>query len=532
MNIPESCLTLRGKLIVSCQADEGDAFYGAMDRYAKAALAGGAAGIRANGPADIRAIRRIVDLPIIGIQKALHSDNKILITPTFEAAKLLVENGADMVALDCTKRGQNSGAFERLRRIQTELRVPVLADIATVEEAIDSVNAGADVVLSTMRGYTDDTSHVVRFDPRFIEALVHAVNVPVIAEGRVDTPDLARQAIQAGAFSVVVGTVISRPHSVVRAFSTQVEAAFAAREQEQWILGIDLGGTNTKLGLVSNRGQLLWDETSPTPARSGRAGLLKHLEAAALRGLNRARESGRQATAIGIGTAGWVDPSTGSVVYATENLPGWTGARVAETIGEATGTKVFVENDANALAVGEKFFGVARDFSDFVCITLGTGVGGGCFIGGRLNHGAHCFANAFGHMCIEPGGRDCSCGKKGCLEAYTNAQALLEYGGKRYESVQRLIAAANAADEIATHAVDLFAARLAQGCSLLVQLLDPDALIFSGGVAHGNSRLIPALERHLAILVPVWEQRNLKLLNSSIGYHAGVLGAAALALTV
>ena len=531
-DFPNPFLRLQGKLIVSCQADEGDAFYGAMDRYAKAALAGGAVGIRANGPADIQAIRRAVDLPIIGIHKALHSDQKLLITPTFEAAKALVESGADMVALDCTKRGQNYGAFERLRRTQTELRVPVLADIATVEEAIDAVNAGADVVLSTMRGYTDDTSQVVRFDPRFIEALVRAVDVPVIAEGRVDTPDLARQAIQAGAFSVVVGTVISRPHSVVRAFSNQVEAAFAARNNEQWILGIDLGGTNTKVGLVSNRGELLWDQTIPTPARSGRASLLKHLEEAASRGLDRARRSGHEATAIGIGTAGWVDPSTGSVVYATENLPGWTGTRIAETISDATGIKVFVENDANALAIGEKLFGVAREFDDFVCITLGTGVGGGCFIGGRLNHGAHCFANAFGHMCIEPGGRSCSCGKKGCLEAYTNAQALLDYGENRYQSVQQLIVAANAAEEIATHAVDLFAARLAEGCALLVQLLDPEALILSGGVAHENSRLISALERHLAILVPVWEQRELKLLNSSIGYHAGVLGAAALALRV
>ena len=141
-----------------------------------------------------------------------------------------------------------------------------------------------------------------------------------------------------------------------------------------------------------------------TPARSGRSGLLKHLEEAALRGLARARESGLEPASIGIATAGWVDPRTGEVVYATENLPGWTGTRIAETIRQATGKPVFVENDANALAVGEKLFGAARDFADFVCITLGTGVGGGCFMGGRLNHGAHFFANAFGHICIDPTG--------------------------------------------------------------------------------------------------------------------------------
>ncbi len=203
---------LEGGLIVSCQADPTDAFYGLMDRFARAALAGGAKGIRANGPDDIRAIRHAVELPIIGIQKSLHHDGKILITPSFESALALASAGATAIALDCTRRGQASGAFDRLRRMKAELKLPVMADIATVEEAIAAFEAGADFVLSTMRGYTVDTSDIAHFDPRFIEQLVRAVGVPVIAEGRVDTPDLARQAIEAGAFAVVVGSTITRPH--------------------------------------------------------------------------------------------------------------------------------------------------------------------------------------------------------------------------------------------------------------------------------------------------------------------------------
>jgi glucokinase len=516
---------LRGKLIVSCQADEGDAFYGFMDRFAQAALAGGAGGIRANGVDDLKAIRKAVKLPMIGIQKMREVDGKILITPSFESAQALVEAGADMIALDCTKRGQRYGALDRLQRIKAELKVPVLADIATLEEAAEAVRAGADAILSTMRGYTDDTAGILEFDPRFIGELVRTVSIPVIAEGRVDTPSLARKAVAAGAFAVVVGTSITRPHSVTLNFSNAVEREYTSQNRERRILGVDLGGTNTKIGLVSNRGDLLWDETVPTPARAGRAGLLKHLEDVALRGLERSPE----AQAIGIATAGWVDPRSGRVVYATENLPGWTGTDIAETIHKATGKPVFVENDANALAVGEKRFGVARDFNDFVCITLGTGVGGGCFIGGRLNHGAHCFANAFGHMCIERGGKPCSCGQQGCLEAYTNASALLDYAGGDYENSVDLIAAANAGEAAATGAVHSFAKRLAAGCSLMVQLLDPEALILAGGLAQNNRLLIPSLERELSVLVPVWEQRHLKILNSSMGYHAGVLGAAALA---
>lgn len=530
MSVPELWQGLQGKLIVSCQADEQDVFYGFMDRFARAALAGGAAGIRANGPRDIRAIRDAVPLPIIGIQKILHSDGKILITPSLESARDLVAAGAAMVALDCTKRGQRYGALQRLARIRTELRVPVLADVATVEEAQEAVRAGADMVLSTMRGYTEDTAHVTRFDPQFIEQLAAAVKVPVIAEGRVDTPALAQEAMRAGAFAVVVGTAITRPHQMVRAFVEAVEGEFAARGRESWVLGIDMGGTNTKSGLVSNRGEVLWEDTASTPAKAGRVGLLERLKEVAVCGLERARQSGREASAIGIATAGWVDPGTGQIVYATENLPGWTGTRIADAIQQATGKPVLVENDANALAVGEKRFGAARGFDHFVCITLGTGVGGGCFIDGRLNRGAHFLANAFGHICIEPGGRECTCGRKGCLEAYTNAAALLGYAGNRHESASSLIAAANAGDANASHAIRTLAARLAAGCGLLVQLLDPQALILAGGLAQDNPLLISHLERELSQIVPSWEQRGLKILTSRAGYHAGVLGAAALAL--
>ncbi|MGH9666940.1 MAG: putative N-acetylmannosamine-6-phosphate 2-epimerase, partial [Bryobacteraceae bacterium] len=386
MSIPEICLRIEGRLVVSCQAEERDAFYGLMDRFARAAVDGGAAGIRANGVAGVRAIRQAVDAPVIGIQKSLHTDGRILITPSFESARALVEAGAQMIALDCTVRGRQSGAFERMRRMKAELCVPVLADIATVEEAVAAARAGADLVLSTMRGYTDDTTHIRDFDPGFIEELVRASPVPVIAEGRVDTPELARQAIRAGAFCVIVGTAITRPHLVTRLFASAVERESVRRATPLWILGVDLGGTNTKSGLVSAAsGALLWDATVPTPAAGGRAALLAHLKDVVRDGLNRSLRLGHKPVAVGIATAGWVDPAAGSVVYATENLPGWTGTPIAAELQPVGGLPVFVENDANALAVGERHFGAGKGLSDFVSITIGTGVGGGCYVGGRLN---------------------------------------------------------------------------------------------------------------------------------------------------
>jgi predicted NBD/HSP70 family sugar kinase len=257
--------------------------------------------------------------------------------------------------------------------------------------------------------------------------------------------------------------------------------------------------------------------------------LLKHLEEITIHSLQHSRQLGFSPSAVGIATAGSVNPETGSIVYATENLPGWTGTRIAETIQASCGLPVHVENDANALAVCEKVFGAARAFDDFVCITLGTGVGGGCFIAGRLNHGSHFFGNAFGHVSIHPGGRPCTCGRNGCLEAYANAAALLEFAGHQFADPVNLLAAAHQGEPVALQALDTFASHLAIGCSLLVQLLDPEALILAGGLAQDNPLLLSLLEQKLSTLVSMWEKRRPQILASQAGYHAGVLGAAAVA---
>ena len=153
-HVPARCESFFQSLIVSCQAPDGDPFGepDSMARFARAAALGGAAGIRTNGPDDIAAIRQAVSLPIIGIQKRLQADGRILITPDLEDARKLVAAGADIIALDCTARGQRFGAVERVRQIHGQLGVPVMADIATVEEAVTAAAAGADLVASTMRG--------------------------------------------------------------------------------------------------------------------------------------------------------------------------------------------------------------------------------------------------------------------------------------------------------------------------------------------------------------------------------------------
>jgi predicted NBD/HSP70 family sugar kinase/putative N-acetylmannosamine-6-phosphate epimerase len=511
---------LRGRLVVSCQAPDGDPFRDSesMARFARAARDGGAAGIRANGAPDVAAIRAAVDLPIIGIAKKLWSDGRILITGDFDEAAAVVAAGADIIAIDCTARGQRFGALDRMARIQAELGVSVFADIATVEEAVVAARAGADAVLSTMRGYTDETAQVTRFEPDFIAALTRAVKVPVIAEGHIQDPEEVRAALAAGAWSVIIGTAITRPGEITRRFAS----AIAAPEGD--VLGIDLGGTNTKFGIVTASGKLVAEGAVPTPP-GGRQVLLDHLKSVTttLRG-----RPGFKPRALGIATAGWVDPYRGEVAYATENLPGWTGTRIAEELRPVAGVPVFVENDANALAAAEAQYGTARGVSDFICITLGTGVGGGCYVGGRLNRGAHFFANGLGHIPIQPDGRPCTCGLKGCFEVYANAQALVRYAEGAFTAADQVIAAAREGNPKARAALRTYAKYLATGAASIVQLLDPELLVLAGGVAQDNPFLLPDLESELVSRITVPTQRRLSLRISELGYYAGVYGAAAI----
>ncbi len=532
MTFPNLLSELRGSLIVSCQAQEGGAFRdpAAMARFARAAVQGGAAGIRANGPDDVRAIRQAVSVPIIGIWKAEQTDGKVLITSTLEHARQLVQAGAAVVALDCTLRGQGYGAWERLRRIKAELGVPVFADIATIEEGVEAAKRGADAVLSTLRGYTEETREVMAFEPRFIADLVHAVNVPVIAEGRINSPHQALAALEAGAYAVIVGTAITRPEAITEAFVAATQSWARQNDPQRIFVGIDMGGSRTKYGLVSGKGELLFSSATSTPWNEGRSALLNHLTGTVSACLDQAQRLSVTPVAIGLATAGWVDPQTGRVAHATGNLPEWTGANPVAHLRGAFGLPVAAENDANALAVAEKHFGAAKAASNFVCITLGTGVGGGCYVGGQLSRGSHFLGNALGHIQIEMGGLPCTCGHSGCLEPYANSSALLRYAAAgSFASADQVIAAANSGDIIAQGAIRVFAGYLASACASIVTLLDPQMLILGGGLAQDNPFLVKALSEELAKRVTLWSHRNLRVQASTLGYSAGVVGAAAVA---
>lgn len=220
---------VRGKLIVSCQALAHEPLHGAeiMARMAIAAMQGGAAGIRANSPEDIAAIRKAVSLPIIGLYKDDMEGYPVYITPTLRHALAVAEAGADVIAIDATARPRpEPGTLaDFIGRIHMQTGLPVLADISTHAEGIAAVEAGADMVSTTMSGYTDDSPSQREPDLELVATLSRVLDVPVLAEGRYRTPQQASEALARGALAVVVGGAITRPQEITRHFVEELQEA-------------------------------------------------------------------------------------------------------------------------------------------------------------------------------------------------------------------------------------------------------------------------------------------------------------------
>lgn len=215
---------LRRGLIVSCQAETGDPFcdpsYTAL--FARAAEMGGAAGIRAREPENIRAIDLAVSLPIIGLTKGQFDDGTVLITPDFVDVESILAAGADLVAVDATYRKRRNGltGTEFVTACKARWSAPVVADVSTYDEGLAAVQAGADLIATTLSGYVGPSGAATDSEPdwELLTSLVNSTKKPVIFEGRVWTPSQARRALDLGAFAVVVGTAITRPRVVTKAF--------------------------------------------------------------------------------------------------------------------------------------------------------------------------------------------------------------------------------------------------------------------------------------------------------------------------
>lgn len=528
---------IKGKLVVSCQAYPGDPLEDteSLRRIALTAVGGGAAGLRINSAEHVAAIRRDTTLPIIGIKKK-YFNGLLRITPDFESAAELAAAGADIIALDCTSRIWPFGDpwQQCIERIHRELKLLVMADIATLSEGIAAAAAGADIIGMTLNGYTKETEANQGFSWPLLASLVREAGRPIIAEGHISTPAEARRAIEDGAWSVVVGSAITRPGTITARFVQ----AMAPQSLANSAVGVDIGGTSVKAGLVDRKGRVTLNVHKPTMASEGCASIAAAAEQAIAEVLTAAQRQGIQPAGLGVASAGAIDARNGTVFAATGNLPGWTGFDLRSFAEERFHLPTYVNNDAHAAALAELHFGFGRGLSDFVAITIGTGIGGGIVSGGKLLRGNHGFAGTIGHHTIRVDGRPCNCGRRGCLEAYVSTAALiLEYeshSGKQKDpaigaaalalSISQLAAAG---DSAALEAYKALAGYLAEGVANIFNILDPQAVILSGGLIQGHTQFAADVEHRVKDLLHFGGKRDPRVQLSAAGQYAGLQGAAA-----
>lgn len=213
---------VKGNLIVSCQALADEPLHSSfiMGRMAIAAKEGGAVAIRAQGVSDINEIKEVTKLPIVGIIKRNYDDSEIYITPTMKEVDELLGTGCEMIALDATKRKRpNNENIKDLVDAIHEKGKLAMADVSTFEEGIEAEKIGFDCISTTLSGYTPYSKQSNSVDFELLEELVKTVKIPVICEGRINTPEELKKAFDLGAYSAVVGGAITRPQQITKRFT-------------------------------------------------------------------------------------------------------------------------------------------------------------------------------------------------------------------------------------------------------------------------------------------------------------------------
>lgn len=309
------------------------------------------------------------------------------------------------------------------------------------------------------------------------------------------------------------------------------------------VIGIDLGGTFIKGAVVNREGRVLARLKRPTEASLGKKQVVSNI-LSMIRTFEANSLSRGGISAVGIGIPGVINFSQG-VIFTSPNLPGWKNMPIRRMLSQGVEIPVYLENDANAAALGEKWRGAAKDAQDFCFITLGTGVGGGLVLDGKLWRGADGMAGEVGHMTIDPGGPRCGCGNRGCLEMYASAKALQRmvcqarssgrksrfFRGFRDQEISGEVIhrAAKAGDRISKEAFARMGSALGIGIASLVNLLNLEKVVLGGGLSAAWNFFVPALREEVkgrAFAVPA---RRVRIVRATAGEDAGVLGAAYIA---
>lgn len=313
-----------------------------------------------------------------------------------------------------------------------------------------------------------------------------------------------------------------------------------------YYVGIDIGGMSIKIGLVSSEGKLVVSRAIPTNPDLGYEDMIRRASELVFDLCKDEKISSSKIKGIGVGIPGIADSNTGIATSAV-NI-GWKNVPVAEEFSKYFDVPTIIANDANCAALGEQKFGSGAGYKDLVFITLGTGVGSGIIIDGKLVQGVACAGAESGHMVVQIDGEPCNCGRSGCWETYASATALIKQTkaamqsnaftalhsvGRKYGKVTGRTAfiAAKEGDEIAQQVVDKYIKYVAVGLINLANIIHPEVFILGGGISHEGDYLINPLQKFMdnnfyaSGMYP-----TVKTLCATLGNDAGIFGAAALVM--
>ena len=285
------------------------------------------------------------------------------------------------------------------------------------------------------------------------------------------------------------------------------------------VLGIDLGGSAIKLGCFLEDGTCLETISVATPQPAEPKPVVNAI-ALAVKQLN----LDCTCRAIGLGVPGPTD-NTRRIAKKSINLPGWDDVPVADWLEAETGLATILENDANCAAIGEAWLGAGRQFDDFILLTLGTGVGGGIFLDGKLFTGRCGAAGELGLITLNPDGYPCRSGNRGSLEQYASINSILRRTGKTPAEMGKL---ARSQDPAALEFWQSYGKSLGAGLASLIYVLTPEAVIIGGGISASSQFFLPSTLKEIEQRVVSPSRENLQLLTAELGNRAGMLGAAKL----